>query len=255
MYHILMLITRPSTLLFLVLGVAIFQLWRRRYEFPFRVYWIVVPFVVLVIVSMPAFGHLLLGTLEWPYPPSFAVPDDAQAIVVLSGYVRPQDATRLRAELGADTLYRCLHAVQLHRRARHLPILVSGGVPDGVPSGPPFAEAMRDFLVELGVPPSRIRMEDRARTTHENAVESARLLAEGDVKRIVLVTDAEHMFRSVGCFRKQGLEVVPRACNHGATEFHWQVRDFLPSADGLARVESVGHEWIGTLYYWLRGRL
>ncbi len=114
---------------------------------------------------------------------------------------------------------------------------------------------MRDFLVELGVPPSHIWMEGRARTTHENAVESAQMLAARDVQRIVLVTDAEHMLRSVGCFRKQGLEVVPRACNHGATEFHWQVRDFLPSAEGLARVESVAHEWVGTLYYWLRGRL
>lgn len=255
MYHLLSLLTRPTTLLFLVLAAAIAVLWWKRLESPRRLRWVTIPFVLLALLSTPAAGFLALGTLEWSYPPHEDIPAETQALVVLAGYVRPQDAVRLRAELGSDTLYRCLHAAALHRRANDLPILVSGGLPDGVPPGPPFAEAMRTFLVELGVPTERIWVEDRSRTTHENAEESARLLRERGIERIVLVTDAEHMRRSAGCFRKQGLDVTPSPCNHAATQFHGQLRDFLPGADGAGRVERAAHEWLGTLYYWLRGRL
>ena len=37
-------------------------------------------------------------------------------LVVLSGSIRPPDSIRARTELGPDTLYRCLHAVELFRR-------------------------------------------------------------------------------------------------------------------------------------------
>ena len=255
MYHLLTLLARPGSLLFLVVALALANLWRKRQESRRRLAWVTVPFVLLAVLSTPAVGFLALGTLEWAYPPHEEVPEDAQAIVVLAGYVRPQDAVRPRAELGADTLYRCLHAVALHRRAKELPILVSGGLPDGVPPGPAFAEAMRDFLVEMGVPASQVWVEDRSRTTAENAEESARLLRDRGVERVVLVTDAEHMRRSAGCFRKQGLDVTPSPCNHAATEFHWQLRDVVPGADGAARTERAAHEWVGIVYYWLRGRL
>src|SRR5262249_4883172 len=153
-----------------------------------------------------------LGSLEWPYPPSSEIPDEAEAIVVLSGYVRPPDATRTRAELGADTLYRCLHAVTLHHKRRDCPIVVCGGNPDGTSPGPPYAHAMRDFLRDQGVAELQILVEDHSRTTYENAVKAAELLRERGLRHIVLVTDAEHMFRSAGCFRKQGLEVTPAPC-------------------------------------------
>ena len=49
----------------------------------------IVPFGILGFVSLPVVGHLALGSLEWCYPPQDNVADDAGAIVVLSGYVRP----------------------------------------------------------------------------------------------------------------------------------------------------------------------
>ena len=50
---------------------------------------------------------------------------------------------------GPDTLYRCLHAAALHRKAPHLPVVVCGGA-DGQ-GGPAYAYVMRDFLLGQGV--------------------------------------------------------------------------------------------------------
>ncbi len=255
MYHLLTLVVQPLFLLFLVTGLALANLWRKRRETRRRLAWVTVPFLLLGLLSTPPVSHVAVGTLEWSYPPEEVVPEDAGAIVVLAGNVRPRDTVRTRAELGADTLSRCLHALALHRRAPDLPLLVSGGLPDGGPNDEPFATAMRDFLVEMGVPPGRIWTEEQSRTTHENAVQCARILRERGVTRIILVTEADHMRRAAGCFRKQNLDVAPSACNHTATEFHLEIRDFFPSAKEAYRVERAAHEWLGIGYYWLRGRL
>lgn len=255
MYQFFSLLTRPSCFLFLLLGAALAALWWRRQEKRRRLVWATAFYVLLAVLATPAAGHLALGTLEWSYPAGGELPADAEAIVVLSGYVRPQDGVRPRPELGTDTLYRCLHGLTLSRSNRHLPIVVSGGIPPGVPTQVPFADTMRAFFVEMGVPPEQVWPEARSTTTHENAVETAELLHTRGIRRIVLVTDAEHMRRAAGCFRKQGLEVTPSACNHVATQFHWQLRDFLPCSEGLAMAERTTHEWLGLGYYWLRGRL
>ena len=61
---------------------------------------------------------------------------------------------------------------------------------------PPLGQMMKDLLVELGVPPEQIIVEDRSTSTYENAVECRQLLVERQMTRIVLVTDALHMRRA-----------------------------------------------------------
>jgi len=255
MYQLLVYCLRPTFVVLVILALAIANLWRKRQETRARLLWVTVPFVLLCILCTPALGHLAFGTLEWAYPPSEEVPEDAGAIVVLSGHIRPPDALRRRAELGSDTLYRCLHARALYFKTQDRPILVSGGRPGGVPPGPAYAEVMQDFLREQGVPIHHLLVEDRSRNTHENAVESAKLLKERGVRRIVLVVDAVDMLRASWCFQKQGIEVVPSPCNHVATKFHPRIEAFLPSPIGAAGLERVAYEWLGTAYYWLRGRV
>jgi uncharacterized SAM-binding protein YcdF (DUF218 family) len=160
---------------------------------------------------------------------------------------------RNRAELGPDTYYRCLHALSLYRQVGGCPILVSGGISEGAPEGPPLAEAMRVFFQERGVKAADLIVENRSLTTHENAVECARLLRERGIGRIVLITDAKHLWRSSLCFRKEGLEVVPSGCNAFTARFRNRLEDYVPSPQGAARFLDAFHEWVGVAYYKLRG--
>ena len=180
MNSLLALLEQPYSLLFLLLGVGIIESWRRRREPIRRLLVVTLSFVALAVLSMPAIAHLSLGTLEWRYPPTEERPDDAEAIVVLGGGVDPADATRLRAEMNSATLWRCLHAAAVYRRGKPCPVVVCGGRVDTGSSTPPVAQLMRDFLRDQGINDGDLIVEDRSRSTYENAVECRGVLAEAD---------------------------------------------------------------------------
>jgi uncharacterized SAM-binding protein YcdF (DUF218 family) len=255
MSHSITSLLHPYTILSLLTALAIANLWRKRRETRRRLVLVTALFAALIILSTPAVGHLALRTLEGQFPPLSRRPPGVGAIVVLAGGVDLPDETGGPAELESDTIQRCLHAVQLYRQGTPCPVLVSGGKVDPDAPGPAFAEVMRDFLLQHDVRASDLLVEKTSRDTYENAVESHKLLEQHNVGKIVLVTDAMHMNRALGCFRKQGLEVVPAPCHFQAGHLEGSLRDYLPDPDAVAACQEALHEWLGTGWYWLWGRM
>jgi uncharacterized SAM-binding protein YcdF (DUF218 family) len=254
-YFTLTALLQPYTLSLLLTAVGLVYLWWRSPGLRRRLLLVVLPFVALVLFSLPALSYFALGSLEWYYPPLPDRPPETEAIVVLAGGIRPPDSIRAEPELRPDTYYRCVHAADLYRRGGPCPVVVSGGKVEEDRSGPPCAEVMHTVLVQLGVSAADILLENESHTTYENAVRCRQLLEERHLHRIVLVTEATHMFRAERCFRKQGLEVTPSACNYLATDFDWEVVTFVPRAGAAERMHEVLHEWLGTLWYWCQGRI
>jgi uncharacterized SAM-binding protein YcdF (DUF218 family) len=255
MYEFLVTLIQPFTLLYLLLGAATVNLWRKPREKRGRLLFLTLSFVGLTLVCTPAVAHVALGSLEWQFAPADEMPDGAQAIVVLSAGVRPPSGARIKAELDEDSLQRCLHAADLYRLRPTCTVVVSGGKVDPEVPGPACATMMRDFLVRVGVRDSDIKVEDSSRTTYENAVECAKLLKHAGLEKAVLVTDAVDMFRALRCFRKQGLELTPSPCRYRATEFKATIFAFLPSPGAAKGCQRAWHEWLGTVWYWLKGRI
>jgi uncharacterized SAM-binding protein YcdF (DUF218 family) len=199
--------------------------------------------LLLWVQALPVVGNALLRGLEGE-PLDMARAGEAQAIVVLGG-----GRHRQAPEYGGDTvsepsLARLRYAAKLHRETG-LPILVTGGAPDGgrISEG----EAMRRVLAEeFGVP---VRWAEEASiNTRENAKLSAELLKQDGITRILLVTHAWHMQRAERVFLATGLAVLP-----APTLFQRRPTtplDFLPQGYGKARTAL--HEWIGILWYRLR---
>jgi uncharacterized SAM-binding protein YcdF (DUF218 family) len=254
MYRLASELARPTVLLGLLTVLALANLWRKRRETRRRLLLLTVPFVLLLAWCTPVVSYLALGSLEWDYPPLERRPDDAEAIVVLSGYVRVLDDEGTQTELGEDTLYRCLKAAEVYRQGRPCPVVVSGGKVDPDSPGPALAVPMCDFLRQQGVAEADLVVEDRSTTTFENAVEGGRLLAERGIHKVVLVTDALHLSRASACFRKQGVEVVPCGCRYRASHWEWSVGSFLPDPDAARGSKDACHEWLGSAWYRLRGR-
>ena len=72
---------------------------------------------------------------------------------------------------------------------------------------------------------------------------------------MVLVTSAFHMLRAVMLFRQEGTSVTPFPVDFQTVEARGVLlTDFLPSAEGLAKVELALKEFYGLAYYWLRPR-
>lgn len=255
MYRFLVDSLDPFLLLFLLSGLAILNLWRKRRETRLRLLLVTLPFVLLSLVCTPAVSYFAVGSLEWRYPPLDGRPPDAQAIVALSGGLRPVDEKWSRVELGDDTLRRCLLATRLYRQGKRCPVVLSGGKVDAERPGPTLSTAMRDFLVESGVDESDLVLEDRSATTYENAVKSANLLKQRGIERVILVTDAMHLRRAEGCFQAQGIEVIPRGTSYRANFLSCSPSDFLPNASAARDMKRVLHEWLGILWYQLNGRI
>lgn len=69
------------------------------------------------------------------------------------------------------------------------------------------AQAMMEYLLERGIEPERMILEDQSTNTDEN-IRFSREKMESEEARVVLATNQFHVFRSIGIARKQGLTHV-----------------------------------------------
>jgi uncharacterized SAM-binding protein YcdF (DUF218 family) len=198
--------------------------------------------LALVALALPIVADPLQRAAE-AYPPlDLTRPVDAGAIVVLGGGVRAGPTRDRPDEPTKGTLERLAHAVEV-ARATGLPMLLSGGTALG---GTPEAATMQHALRRYFDSPAQW-LEVRSRTTGENAHYSAELLREAGIRRVVLVTSALHMRRSVAQFEAAGLAVVPAPAGGTATQYGGWVDWLLPSIGSLERSCQAIHELVGVL--------
>src|SRR5262249_16303803 len=131
--------------------------------------------VLLTLLTWPPVEYLLSLPLEAGYPlRPFTPARGLEAIVVLAGGGSPPQFERPYALPDEQTTNRCRYAAWIYSQV-HLPVLASGG---GDRSEEPFAKEMRRLLLTNGVPAEAVWTELESRSTHENALFSARILKE-----------------------------------------------------------------------------
>ncbi len=108
--------------------------------------------------------------------------------------------------------------------------VVSGG--QGANEPCTEAEGMRDYLVERGIAPERILMEDQSTDTSENIAYSAALIGGTD-KDVGIVTNNFHVFRGVMLARHAGFE---DACGISArSNIYFQPNNLLREFFGIMK--------------------
>ena len=167
---------------------------------------------------------------------------EAGAIVVLSGGARNIYSYEKSLTAGGPTMERLLYAVSLHRRTG-LPLLVTGNRRE--------TRLMSQSLKNTFSIDARF-VENRSRNTAENAANSAAMLTEAGITRIVLVTNMHHMPRAMDAFARQEIEVTPAPVTGKGGYSYWRLGSFLPSAAMLASSASAIHEYVGRVWYRLR---
>lgn len=210
--------------------------------------------LVLTVGGWSPIGPALLLVLEDRFPPP-QLAEPIAGIVMLGGAI---DA-HITAERGQSTLNeageRVTAMAALSRRFPQARLLLSGGASHVLTTQPATESAVaRDLLVDLGVAPSRIEMEERSRDTCENARESQRIVEPQSGEQWLLVTSAAHMPRAVACFRAVGFPVIPYPVDYrtqGAANLR---RPAVSIADGLQALDLAAHEWLGLVVYRLLGR-
>lgn len=105
-----------------------------------------------------------------------------------------------------DMLGRIVTAVRLQKKLS-IPVIISTGkVYPWAHSEAPIAQR---FLIDLGVPATRILLEEKSRDTMENARFSKELCEKMGFTKPILVTSSFHMKRAVMSFGKVGFRVTP----------------------------------------------
>lgn len=174
----------------------------------------------------------------------------AQAIVVLGAGREQSDPAWGADQPSHIALERLRYASRL-AEASGLPILASGGLHYGEPPSEALlaAEALqRDFATETRW------LEERSRTTWENALYSAEILKKAGIERIVLVTSASHMPRSRWCFEEVGLEVITAPVGFVGVPNGRPFGGWLPESKAVWQNGMLLNEAVGMLVYpWVYG--
>jgi uncharacterized SAM-binding protein YcdF (DUF218 family) len=211
--------------------------------------------VLLWVLSLSPVANFLTYPLESQYrsPPAQAL-DRLDMVVVLGGGIHPSGHLRQEAELSKFTYPRFYHGVRVFQQ-NHASLLAFCGGPDRE-GGESEAETMRAMALSLGVPEGRIVAEETSRTTFENIANLARLLPAGQGRRIGLVTTAIHMRRSCGVFQNQfpGDTIIPIPVYYTYDPAGSFLGNFVPSSGNLEKSSVALHEWIGLVWYKVRGR-
>jgi uncharacterized SAM-binding protein YcdF (DUF218 family) len=183
------------------------------------------------------------------------VPSGRTAVVLLGSgsYTQTDWLGRTYSVLDPTGAERTLEAARVFHLLDDAVVVSSGGRPIAGDPDETAARVMREALIQLGVPDSKIVVEDQSRTTREEATIVKSLLPALGVDHVVLVTSAVHMRRSEGVFRSVGLTVIPAAAREAAHSGDGGWLTWIPSNDGLEESEAVAHELLGLAYYWLRG--
>lgn len=214
--------------------------------------------VMLWLLSTPAVASALAHLVEWEVPPltdtdlRALMTDPArapQAIVVLGSGLRRGARDAPDGTVPSPRAMERLVAAGRAHRVTGLPVLVSGGLL------PPHQVAEADVLARVlqesfGIE-ARWR-EGRSPDTHDNARESATLLRADGVSRVLLVTHALHMPRSLDVFLATGLQVTPLPLGWHATPVD-HPGAWLPAPAAMDRSWFALHEMAGRLWYRLRG--
>ncbi len=134
---------------------------------------------------------VLLAVVALLYPQKFLCVDSgpvrADVVVVLGGgsHDRPERAAELFKQ-------------------RVAPRILVSGLGD--------CTIYRRSLIQAGVPAQAIQMEDRSRTTRENAIFAIDLLRRQGARRVIIVTSWYHSRRALACFEHYGPEVQFYSC-------------------------------------------
>jgi len=219
--------------------------------------------IALAILYLGSNTWVAMGlsrSLEWQYLPE--VINEAEAIVVLSGGTQSANKPRQMVEVN-QAGDRLIYASSLYHQGKADHLLLTGGKIDWLSTENDPVEDMHYLVKFFGVPESAIWVESASRNTYENALNSRLLLESKNIHRIILVTSASHMPRSVRLFEKQGFDVIPAPADFTVTFKEWeqaisapiqtQLLYLLPSADNLSITSRMLKEYFGLFIYSLRG--
>jgi len=236
------LLTKPGTIVLVLLGYSFFQLARTRGSRKKGLWALGLGVVCFYLFSTAPLPNYLVHTLESRYQPITSPQGlaDIQYIVVLSEGLRLNDEVPITSRLADTTVMRVAEGVRLFHLLSDYPVIIMTG---GGPCND-MGERMKKLALALGVPSEKLVAETQSRDTYGNATGVRAFVKEAP---FLLVTSASHLPRAMAIFQKLGMKPIP-----APADFHFSKRfmfaDYFPSGEYLTTMEALIHEYLGLAY-------
>jgi uncharacterized SAM-binding protein YcdF (DUF218 family) len=249
MLLIILLIQKLASTLYCVLFLlAIFFVFRHYKKKKLSKFFLILSVSVFLLTSTYYFPHYIAKRLESKFPPLEEsiikqVHGRVYIHVLGSGYT-PYEKYPATTQMGLVALGRMSEAIRLYRLSDSAFIITSGKT---VSSAKTQAQVLKDALTEQGVESGRIETLDTPGTTMEESEHLANKF--GKNIKLIVVTDALHMPRAMGLFKKAGFnDVIAAPINfktiesEGEHSYRW-----LPSIKNMTLTDQVLHEYLAGL--------
>ncbi len=207
--------------------------------------WLILPLFFIYMLSIRPVSDRLIKPLENYYAqPDVTELNSAQAIVLLGGGscsgVKDFDG---EGQISAGAANRLLMALRLHK-ALHLPIVLSGGQVFAYSANE--ADIEYRVLKACGLEDKYLIKDSQSRNTAENAKYTKQICAQRNFGKVILVTSAFHMPRSVMLFEREGVDVIPYPADYQTNrETVLDAFAFVPNIDCLYNTAVAMKEYMG----------
>ncbi|NQY88612.1 MAG: YdcF family protein [Colwellia sp.] len=230
-------------LILLILAIVFFN---KRPKVSFK--YLLSAVLLLVLSSMPIISNTLMVSIEDNYQAFTRSSIPVDYIVVLGNGHASNDALPVTSQLKVASLQRLVETLRIYKIHPEARIITSGFAGDDPVSN---AEKMKQSLVLLGIAEQKIITENFPKDTEEEAqLISPRVQGTN----VVLITNAEHMPRSMKYFQLQGIFPIAAPTGYWVKSQHnknsWT--DYVPSSNKLEQTTVVWYESLGRLVQWFK---
>ena len=203
---------------------------------------------LLLISTLPPISDRFMFAIESQYPAYKKIDTPVDYIVVLGCRHSSEPELPATSQLGTCSLQRTVEALRIYHLHPEARIITSGYAGIKKRSN---AEAVKEALVLLGVPAQKIMTENFPRDTEEEALLIApRVLGT----EVVLVTNADHMPRSMNYFEAQGVNPIAAPTGYWVKDLNadkgWAY--YLPNGRKLDQTTTAWYETLGLLVQWFK---
>lgn len=166
--------------------------------------------------------------------------ENAQAIVVFAS------GSNLVGEPNFSGYQRVMHGINLLGENRAPVLFLSTGYSSLIGHAEAAWVASLTAKVNIERSSYEIIADKNITTTATEAAHFAKILKDRGISRILVVTSGAHIYRTCATFKKLGFEVLPAPAHNKESIFY-------SSGHYLLSLEAAIHEWVGLVYYRLRG--
>jgi len=233
----------PPSLFIIILFFALYYINKSRKK---TVILIIADIIILYSLSIEPVKNIILSPLEnYASPIDLKLNHHADYIVVIGGgTINSSPEEDGMGSLTSDAMKRALYGIYLAGIFK-VPVIFSGGE---ISSSQKESESEIALRIMKRYAPEEIKLlkEDQARTTSENA---EFVKTKFNPKKIILVTSAYHMKRSLYSFTKAGMECIAAPTDYKIDGPRYNATSFIPKTGEMDDLYKGLKEYAGLIFY------